>query len=604
MILQSLVEYYEILLQKDKDGSIPQPGYSPAKVSYALELSPEGEILGVFSLRVKQQRGKKEVEVPQVLLVPEQDTRAVNIHPYFLCDNSGYLLGRDKKGKPERTAACFAAARDLHLSVLEGTSSPAGKAVYQFFTRWDPALAEEHPILAEYLDELIGGGSLVFTFDGRFVQEDPIVKAQWEQWRTSHSESPQMQCLVTGQESPVAVLHPKIKGVRGAQSVGASLVSFNAPAYESYGRSGGQGLNAPVGEYAAFAYGTALNWLLSNRQHHCQVGDTTVVYWAADPNPQFVDLFNTMMGNIESEEEDPDHLLAELFTHVERGDPVAGDLSLSTPFYVLGLAPNAARLSVRFFLQSDFGTMVQNIHRHYRDLSIERAPYEREYLTLYWLLRETVNPNARDKIPSSPMAAATLRAIIMGDSYPEALYESVLLRVRAEQDNTERRTHKITRGRAAIIKACLLRKPQGALYREVLTMSLNKEYSGREPGGQAYVLGRLFAVLEKAQLDANPGINTTIKDRYFTSACTTPAAVFPTLLMLAQHHISKARYGYYSDQQIGDLLDKLEVDNRPYPKHLTLEEQGLFILGYYHQVKARYEKADSADKNTDDGKED
>lgn len=604
MILQSLVEYYEILRQKDKDGTVPQPGYSPAKVSYALELSPEGELLGVLSLRVKQQRGKKEVEVPQVLLVPEQDTRAVNIHPYFLCDNSGYLLGQDKKGKPTRTAACFAAARDLHRSVLEGTSSPAGKAVYQFFTRWDPALAEGHPLLAEYLDELTGGGSLVFTFGGRFVQEDPAVKAQWEQWRASHSESPQMQCLVTGQEAPVAVLHPKIKGVRGAQSVGASLVSFNAPAYESYGRSGGQGLNAPVSEYAAFAYGTALNWLLSDWQHHCQVGDTTVVYWAADPNPQFVDLFNTMMGNIEGEEEDPDYLLAELFAHVERGDPVAGDLSLSTPFYVLGLAPNAARLSVRFFLQSDFGTMVQNIYRHYRDLAIERAPYEREYLTLYWLLRETVNPNARDKAPSSSMAATTLRTILMGGPYPETLYESVLLRVRAEQDNTERRTHKITRGRAAIIKACLLRKPQGALYREVLTMSLNKEYSGKEPGGQAYVLGRLFAVLEKAQLDANPGINTTIKDRYFTSACTTPAAVFPTLLMLAQHHISKARYGYYSDQQIGDLLDKLEVDNRPYPKHLTLEEQGLFILGYYHQVKARYEKANSADKNTDDGRED
>ncbi len=206
--------------------------------------------------------------------------------------------------------------------------------MYQFFTRWDPALAEGHPVLAEYLDELTGGGSLVFTFGGRFVQEDPAVKAQWEQWRASHSESPQMQCLVTGQEAPVAVLHPKIKGVRGAQSVGASLVSFNAPAYESYGRSGGQGLNAPVSEYAAFAYGTALNWLLSDWHHHCQVGDTTVVYWAADPNPQFVDLFNTMMGNIEGEEEDPDHLLAELFAHVERGDPVAGDLSLPTPFYV------------------------------------------------------------------------------------------------------------------------------------------------------------------------------------------------------------------------------------------------------------------------------
>lgn len=590
MILGALVDYYEILA---KTGEVPKPGYSMAKVSHALNLNADGTLLGVIPLKQTIQRGKKTVEVSQLLKVPEQKKKSVNIAANFLCGTSSYVLGIDQKGKPTRTKKCFEAFKELHYQILNDADSDYAKAVLHFLNTWLPESAHQCAAIQNELEELMAGGNIVFTVSGSFVHEDNAVLREWDKHYASKKNDNVMQCLVTGQQSPIARLHPSIKGA-GGQSSGVSVVSFNARAYESYGRDGQQGLNAPVSEYAAFAYTTALNHLLSDPKYRQVVGDTTIVYWAQSTNSIYRQLFNFGLNPVPTEEsasnemhadQNTQSMLSDLFRKLAQGTPISdvrGVIDPETRFFILGLAPNAARLSIRFFLNDNFGSIMDNLFTHYAALEIEHAPKDYEYLPLWRLMQETVSPNSRDKAASPLLAGAVLRSIFAGLPYPVALFQSVMRRIRAEQD--------ISRGKAAIIKAYLIRN-HNEILKEAITVSLNENSNNK-----AYVLGRLFSVLEKAQLDANPGINATIKDRYFTSACATPGSVFPTLLRLANHHTSKSEYGYVSERRITELMEKLEVDNNPYPAHQSLTDQGLFVLGYYHQSKANYAKKTKEEK--------
>lgn len=587
MILQALVDYYELLAKANK---ISKPGYCIANVSYAIDLSKSGELVGVMPLKLQVERGKKQVEVPRKMEVPEQSKKTVGIISNFLCENSSYMLGIDNKGKPERAKNCFDAFCELHNNVLKDLDCVQAKAVVAFLDKWKPEDSAESMVLKDYLEDIMTGANLVFHLEGiGFVHENPEVKQAWEKYRQNSSDATKMQCLVTGETLPIARLHRSLKGVKGAQSMGASLVSFNANAYESYGHDGQQGLNAPVSEYATFAYTTALNYLLADSNHKQSFGDTTVVFWAESANTVYQDLFSYALNPKEKEEELKDDkessmLIGVTFQKISKGTPVSdlGDVfNPKTRFNILGLAPNAARLSIRFFTQDSFGNIVEKLMKHYKNMEIQKAPFEPQYVPLWKLMQETVSPNSRDKASSPLLSGAVLRAILSGSPYPAALYNSIIVRIRAERD--------INRAKAGIIKAYLIKIQ--TKNKEVLTVSLNAQ-SENCP----YVLGRLFSVLEKAQQDANPGIKATIKDRYFTSACATPATVFPVLLRLSNHHISKSEFGKASENRIRELMGKLDVDSNPFPSHLSLEEQGVFILGYYHQQKANYEKTNKEEK--------
>ena len=586
MILESLVRYYEAL---SAAGTLERPGWSPVGVSYALELDKEGTLLQIIPLKLEQPQGKRTILRPQSLAVPVPVKRASGISPNFLCDNSSYILGVDDKGKPERSRDCFLAAKVFHTELLEGLTSPAAQAVRKFFATWQTEGAAEHPLVSEIWDDLSKGANLIFWVDGGYAHRDPQIQAAWQQHYDSDPSGVAMQCLVTGKESNPARLHPNVRGVRGAQSSGASLVSFNAPAFESFGRE--QGENAPVSGYAAFAYGAALNYLLSDRVQY--IGDTAVVAWAEGGKECYQDAFSVMLfGQTSDSVNDAD--LINVIHKLSSGYEVNWDglpLDLENHFYVLGLAPNAARLSIRFFLQDSFGEFVKNTMEHQERLRIARPAYDKfEALWLWNLLNETVNQNARDKSPSPQMAGDVLRAILTNTRYPATLYNGVQLRIRAE--------HEVTRGRAAIIKAYLLQNTaQSAAYpsyEEVLTVTL-KEESTYLP----YVLGRMFSTLEAIQQQANPGINATIKDKYFDSACSSPGLVFPLLIKLAQKHLRKIKgdnvaFYVYLEKQLSAHLNKIHND---YPDHLSLQDQGIFQLGYYHETQKRYEKKQEGKEN-------
>lgn len=573
MILQAMTEYYRVLAER---GEISPPGWGQVKVSYALCIGADGGLERVVSVQTEQTKGNKTVLAPQLMRLPAPVKRSSGVAANFLCDNASYFLGVDNKGKPQRALACFQACRERHQNLLEQVDSPAARAVLAFFRTWQPEQAASHPVLAACWEAVTGGGNLVFRYDGAFVQDDPLIQRAWDKQYQTAGDGPQMVCLVTGERGPVESIHPSIKNVQGAQSSGAALVSFNAPAFCSYGKE--QNYNAPTGKYATFAYTTALNHLLADREHVYRMGDTTVVCWAKCGG----DVYQNLMGWAFFGQK-PSYTLTDLqgaWKNLCSGNTVELDQERLDPnmeFYVLGLAPNAARLSVRFFLRNSFGAFLRNAQAHQQRLEIIKSADDRfDTIPLWKLLDETVNQNSRDKTPLPNMSGAVLQAILTDTRYPATLRNGVVLRIRAE--------HKVTRGRAAILKAYYLKNIHPDVPKEVLTVSLNPDSSNIP-----YNLGRLFSLLEAVQSSANPGINTTIKDKYFNSASATPAIVFPVLLNLAQKHMKKLDGGLraYYDKQIAELLSNL---GEGYPARLNLPQQGSFQLGYYHQTQSRFAK--------------
>ena len=577
MILQALVRYYEDLLAH---GKLSAPGWTGEKVSWALEIAQDGRLLAVYDIHLDVPHGKKTVHAPQQLSVPDRVKRSRGVAANFLCDNSSYILGTDAKGKPARSLQCFEACKALHLEILKDTPGDTAAALRCFFENWQPEHAAENAVLAPYLEEICKGGNIVFRLSGcGYAQDDPDIRAAWQQHRGQETDDAPIRCLVTGQQAPLARLHPVIKGVAGAQSSGASIVSFNADAFCSYGHE--QGANAPVGTYAAFAYTQALNYLLADREHVQRIGDATVVCWSDGSESAYQDATMAMLFGTGSFSDTDLHDMLKKLAQGKAADWSGITLDPGTHFYVLGLSPNAARLSVRFFWQDTVGKLAQNAKRHFDDLEIKRQSFDKfPTLPLYWLLRETMNTNATNPTPAPQLAGDTLRAILNGTPYPATLLNSVNLRIRAE--------HEITRGRAAILKAYYLRKSDPLCPKEVLTVELNKD-SNYLP----YVLGRLFATLESVQATANPNINTTIKDRYFNAAASTPSVVFPTLLKLAQKHLQKMNepQRVYFSKQITTLMGRVQ---QTFPTRMTLPEQGAFEIGYYHQTQERFSKKEEA----------
>ena len=553
MILQALTQYYETLVQA---GVLAGPGWGPVKASYALSIAADGTLEQVTSIQTEQLRGKKTVLAPQVLTLPAPVKRTVGIAANFLCDNSGYILGADNKGNPQRSLACFAACKALHTSVLGSVDSPSAQALLAFFRTWIPEYTLEHPALAEYREDILSGANLLFRYNGSYIHEDPEIRRAWERRYRADTDSPRGICLVTGEEGPVESVHPAIKNVSGAQSSGAALVSFNAPAFCSYGKE--QNLNAPTGKYAAFAYTAALNYLLADREHVYRLGDATVVCWAKGGGDAYQAFFGGALLGAPTPYSAAD--LRGMTAQLCQGIPVdfqEDKLDPNMDFYILGLSPNAARLSVRFFLHNTFRGFLEHIQSHYRRLEIIRPD----------------------------LAGEVLRAVLNDTRYPATLLNGVALRIRAERE--------VTRGRAAILKAYYTKLAESTgrehpdIPEEVLQVSLNPNATN-----VPYLLGRLFSVLEAVQAAANPGINATIRDKYFSGASATPAAVFPVLVNLAQKHLKKLNAANRGlsiayEKQMTELLSKLGTE---YPAHLNLRQQGSFQLGYYFQTQARYQK--------------
>lgn len=565
MILQALNSYYQ-RLRDNPDMNMPLPGFGKQKIHFCMVIDMKGKLVQIKDLQ--EMPGRK--LIPVELLVTQIDKkRSVDIEPNFTWDNTGYVLGMDNKGKPERSLECFKSFKELHHNVGDHIEDDGMKAILKFLDSWKP---EKAPELEKWGG--MAGKNLVFQLDGDrcYIHDRPAVQAAWSQYSAKKNKDIIGTCLVSGEIAPIARLHPPIKGVRGrgAQTSGAGIVSFNLDAFESYGKT--QNYNAPISETAAFTYTTVLNHLLRfDSRQKVQIGDVTTVFWTERESP-----IEGFMGVIlNPTDEGGDLLNIRLFLEAARGGKMYSELGdPDIKFYILGLSPNISRLSVRFWHVSTVGDMAEKIGQHFRDLAIVKQ-YENnpEFPGMWHLLRQTAVQGKTENIPPL-LSGALMRSILTGLVYPQVLLAIVIGRIRADQD--------INYLRAAIIKACLVRKFRLNRTEKEVKMALDKESTNI-----AYRLGRLFAILEKTQQDAIPGANTTIKDRYYGSASATPRVVFPQLLRLAQHHIQKAEYGKWNDKMIEEVVKDISV----FPAHLSLDDQGMFAIGYYHQRQAFFTKS-------------
>ena len=577
-ILQALAGHYERLAAREE---VPSYGFSREGISYVIELSVKGQVVGVQPLLDTSGKTPR----PSLRAVPRPVTRTSGVAANFLWDKTAYTLGmkRDRDTQQpvpaEREHGAFNA---LHRELLADSNDDGLRALCSFLDCWQLAQYEMLAHAADMLDT-----NVVFRLQGerQFLHERTAALEIWSAHLAGQLTNPGL-CLVSGDQAPIERLHPKVKGVMGAQSSGAAVVSFNLDAFTSFGKL--QGTNAPVSERAAFAYTTALNALLAHdSRRRIQIGDATTVFWAEAAGDErgaaaAEELFVLLADPPTDAEEEV--LVSDKLAAIADGKPLAEvepDVRDETRFCVLGLAPNAARLSIRFWYQNSIGEIARRIGEHWRDLRLEPTPW-RSPPPVWRLLYETAAQRKAQNIPAT-LGGALMRAILTGGRYPQSLLGAVVGRMRADKD--------INGHRVAICKACLARDHRLGIQQEDIPVSLNRNESN-----PAYRLGRLFAVYERAQRSALVDINATIKDRYFGAASATPASVFPLLMRNAVHHLASLRkdkpgLAIWYEREIDAIMSGTGT---ALPRSLPLEEQGRFAIGYHHQRAARRVSADDA----------
>lgn len=601
MILQALTDYYETLLELPPNKSKPPRfGWSQTNVRFAVFINSAGTLKNITLLESDTNKNGRPTAVPMQL-----KRSGTKPPPYFLCDTATYVLGIDKEGEiTARSKAYFAAFSSYNKDILSHIDCLEARAVINFLDNWDIESALSNPIVQDALPYDLGKGNLAFyiTDTNTWVLDSPKIQTGWDMYyQESSTQGCLGVCLVTGKDAPIARIHNSIKKLRTSSRSpnGWTLVGFDkgSPAFSSYGKE--QGYNAPTSEYVAFAYTTALNHLLDDQEHIYQLGDATVVCWARGGGDAYQAFFGGALLGAPTPYSAAD--LRGMTAQLCQGIPVdfqEEKLDPNMDFYILGLSPNAARLSVRFFLHNTFQGFLDHIQAHYDRLEIAQSNDNKfDNIPLWRLLYATVRSQTKyepssykeakqnlEKYLPPELSGEILRSILMNTRYPATLLNGITLRIRAE--------HEITRSRAAAIKACLLQNyrclPIYSTLREVLTVELNDSCNY-----QPYVLGRLFAVMEQIQLaSADWKLNRTIKDSYFTSAATTPKNIYAKLFPLSEYHMKKLlrdKPGLANilGKEKGSLIGKLTA---PIPPRFMPEETDCFYIGYYHQSNQKKEE--------------
>lgn len=594
MILRALYDLYE-RFEKDPDYDVAPMGMSHQKVTFVVVLDMDGKLVGILDAR-REDGGRK---LPRMVLVPgTTKPSGSGLNPCFLWDAAGYLLGwysareQDPARERERARKTFEAFRDKHSKLETEIDVPEFSAVCRFLEHWDPARCSDHPVLDE-----IGSGFGVFQIRGQasYVHEHPKILQWWQGNQGPAGTGVIGQCLVTGRSGPIARLHPKIKGVYGAQPSGATIAGFNDPAYESLGLT--QSYNAPVTDEAAHRYVAALNVLLDGPRrdkHRLVVGGATVAFWTERPCPAedifvaFAERGSGALADTGSQDETVRKKLEVFLKALRKGREAYAELDErpdTTGYFILGLAaPTPARVAVRFFHRGMLAELLDNLRKHHRDIGVERrfgddAKHpEPEFPPIQLLLDQTCPRKKgmpdRDRIPPV-LAGPLLHAVVTGGRYPDGLFAAVMRRIAADRE--------INYPRACVIKGHLVRN-----MRKEIPVSLDT--TRVEP---AYRLGRLFAALEKTQTDALPQINRTVREGFYSAASATPAAVFPRLLRTYQHHLSGLEGGRKVNRE--KLVQEILAPLSEIPAHFNLAEQGMFALGYYHQMNAFYTRKEESE---------
>jgi CRISPR-associated protein Csd1 len=571
--LASLVGAYDRMAAR---GDMPTFGYSQEKIGFLIPLKPDGTVAHA-PIDLREGEGKR--KIAPLMTVPQPTKRTSGVAPNFLWDKTSYVLGVTA-GEGKRVAIEREAFLARHREWLGGSNDEGLQALLGFLESWIP-----EQFVQRYWPEEMKDQNVVFALESErldrvMIHSRPAARDLWARLSATGEKS-EAACLITGRHAPVARLHPAIKGVWGAQSSGASIVSFNLDAFTSYGHE--QGDNAPISEAAAFAYTTALNYFLErNSGHRIQIGDTSTVFWADASNAASADEAEGIFaGLLAVDERVETEKVKSILSKLRAGRPIEDfkpDLSLDVRFFVLGLAPNAARLSVRFYIEDKFGAIAERYLRHLQRMRIEPPPRE-EAPSMWRMLIETAVLRKSENIQPN-LSGEWMRAILADIPYPLTLLSTLIMRLRADQD--------VNALRIAILKSILIKN-----FKVEAPVSFDPDF--KEPG---YLLGRLFAVYEQIQIAAlGRNVNATIKDKFYGAASAQPRKVFHMLETGSANHLSKIgkqkpglRVNF--EKAVAAIMECMSPGADPFPASLPDKSQALFGLGYYHQRNEWFRKSE------------
>ena len=591
MILRALYEYAQRM-----GDALPEDGFEIKEFKFLLKIKPDGTFLDLLDMQEKK-NGKL---VGHEYIVPKHVERTGSKSykiTSLLWDNYGYVLNEPKKvsKESEKNKAITDAEKQNETFILMVNSLPKDvlsdkgvAAIANFYSKYKK---ENYKTIRQhkYWNDCakIPGCNLTFILEGdnspvvcreavKNYQRQIVLKQSSAEENDSSDELKKGICLITGKNAVISRLHGRTP-IFGAKS-NAKLVGFQkSSGYDSYGKE--QSYNAPVSVKAETAYTKALNYLIKSPRNRFYLGEDTVVFWAEKQEAESFESIFSIFFSKDFDSDDPNRFVSvvkNLFNSIYTGKKQ----TIDSNFYVLCLAPNAARISVRFWETGKVKTFADRINQHFKDFEIVRSPKSPEYLNLYQILSATALEHKIERIAPN-LIGAVIQSILEGLPYPITLQQQCIRRIRAEQ--------KITRERAAILKAYINRLNRKRNIKEV-SVALDRTRTNK-----GYLLGRLFAVFEKVQQDTHPGLNATITDRYYGAASTSPTTVFTQLMRLNRHHLSSySNQGLkiFREKEIGEILSKIDS----FPVHLNLNEQSYFAIGYYHEKESFYEKTNITEK--------
>lgn len=602
MLISALCDYYDVLAQK---GEALPDGYSEVKIQALIALSADGEVTSIVDIQkneaytTKDEPEKKKIpEFPKRTEKTAIDANIIEHRPLYIFGlnydaKSATLSASDDKDKAKKSHDAFVGK---NLEFIEGIDTPLVNAYRSFIKTWRPEEQERNEILLG-AGKLLVTGKFAFCLAGRpdkLLHDEPEIKEKWERMYAASAEcddAQSAQCCITGEYLPIERVHAKITGLPGGSSMGNTMVSYKNAAEESYGKK--QSFNSCISATAVKKYTEALNYLLADKRHRTLIDETTYIYWAASGDEACNSIFSALAFGDTMDSEHTDEWLDSVFKEIKHGkatqEIVDGidNIDSNVSFYVVGVKPNSARLALKCIYRQSFGKVLQNTIVHYSDMQIGSGGGKP--MSVRTICKELVSPKSSNDKVSPALMAKLFDAIINGTAYPDALLAAVVRRVKTDTDDEKNSYIKMNNVRMGLIKACINRSARLKGKQEEIKMSLDLE--NRDP---AYLCGRLFCKLEDIQRRAsNDTLNRTIKDAYFSSAATRPAVVFPKLLSLSQHHLAKLddKTAYFMDREVTEIIGMM---GSVFPSHLTLKEQGVFMLGYYQQKNQRFEKKAAA----------
>lgn len=604
MFISALCDYYDVLA---KQGKVLPAGYSKVGIHSLIALTEDGKIESIIDCqetiteivkgKVKEKKISKEVVLPKRTEKPGIDGNIIEHRPLYIFglnydSRKSALSADDETNKAFKSHETFVKS---NLEFVRGIDTPLVNAYRKFLETWVPKNEEKNEVL-------LGAGNVIAKYGFAFclaghpellLHDEPQIKEKWGVAFSTSSKSTDSaiaQCVITGSAEPIARVHSVIRGVTGGNSSGTTMVSFNSPAEESYGKK--QSNNSCISGTAMRKYTEALNYLLADKRHRTLIDETTYVYWAASGEESCEDIFNALAFGDTMDSEQTDNWLKTVFDGIRSGkatqDIVSGieNIDSDVSFYVVGIKPNSARLALKCIYRQSFGKILQNTVQHYSDMQIGNST---KPVTIRAICRELISPKSTNDKVSPALMAKLFDAIINGTPYPESLLATVVRRVKTDSDEENNKYIQMNNIRMGLIKACINRSARFNGKKEEIKMSLDTE--NKNP---AYLCGRLFCKLEEIQTKAlGEGINRTIKDAYFASASTRPAVVFPRLIALSQHHLAKLedKSAFYLNRDVTEIMGMLGSE---FPSNLSLKEQGVFMLGYYQQRNKRFENKAAA----------